>query len=64
MTENEPRIFLCHAHEDKERVKALYHQLKKAGYHPWLDKYDLLPGQKWWPAIKKIISDPYNQIDA
>jgi formylglycine-generating enzyme required for sulfatase activity len=62
LTEQEPRIFLCHANEDKERVRDLYHQLKAAGYHPWLDKYDLLPGQKWWPAIKKIISDPHNLV--
>jgi hypothetical protein len=58
----EPRIFLCHASEDKERVKELYHQLKEAGYHPWLDKYDLLPGQNWGVEIKRVLSDPYNLV--
>jgi formylglycine-generating enzyme required for sulfatase activity len=58
----EPRIFLCHAGEDKERVKELYHQLSEAGYHPWLDKYDLLPGQNWRAEIKRILSDPYNLV--
>jgi formylglycine-generating enzyme required for sulfatase activity len=62
--EGKPRIFLCHAKEDKARVKELYHQLKAAGYHPWLDKYDLLPGQDWWTEIEKIISDPYNLVVA
>jgi hypothetical protein len=57
-----PRIFLCHASEDKPRVKELYHQLKAAGYHPWLDKYDLLPGQDWRQEIEKIISDLDNLI--
>jgi formylglycine-generating enzyme required for sulfatase activity len=57
-----PGIFLCHAKEDKARVIELYHQLKAAGYHPWLDKYDLLPGQDWWTEIEKIISDPYNLV--
>jgi Mn-dependent DtxR family transcriptional regulator len=57
-----PRIFLCHAKEDKPRVKELYHQLKEAGYHPWLDEEDLLPGQDWWAEIKKIISNPYNLV--
>jgi hypothetical protein len=62
LNEHKPRIFLCHAKEDKPRVEALYHQLKGAGYHPWLDRYDLLPGQDWWQEIEKIITDPYNLI--
>lgn len=62
MTENEPRIFLCHASDDKPRVIELYHQLKEAGYSPWLDKYDLLGGLDWWTEIEKIISDPYNLV--
>ena len=57
-----PRIFLCHATEDKPRVRKLYHQLKTAGYQPWLDKEDLLPGQKWWPTIKRIISNTDNLV--
>jgi hypothetical protein len=44
---HKPRVFLCHASEDEFRVKELYHQLKEAGYDPWLDKEDLLPGQSW-----------------
>lgn len=58
----QPRIFLCHANEDKPRVKVLYHQLKTAGYRPWLDRFDLLPGQNWRREIEKIITDPYNII--
>jgi formylglycine-generating enzyme required for sulfatase activity len=57
-----PRIFLCHAKEDKARVKELYRQLKAAGYQPWLDEEDLLPGQTWWAEIKKIISDTNNLV--
>jgi hypothetical protein len=57
-----PRIFLCHAKEDMPRVKELYHQLKGAGYHPWLDKEDLLPGQDWEREIEKIIRNPYNMV--
>jgi len=59
---DKPRIFLCHAHEDKPRVIELYHQLTEAGYSPWLDKYDLLGGLDWWTEIEKIISDPYNLV--
>jgi formylglycine-generating enzyme required for sulfatase activity len=60
--EGKPRIFLCHAKEDKLRVIELYHQLKAAGYSPWLDEEDLLPGQTWWAEIKKMISDTNNLI--
>ncbi|GIK39558.1 MAG: hypothetical protein BroJett011_33910 [Chloroflexota bacterium] len=59
---SQPRIFLCHASEDKPRVKELYYHLKDAGYHPWLDKFDLLPGQTWRREIEKIIRDPYNLV--
>jgi formylglycine-generating enzyme required for sulfatase activity len=62
MNEGKPRIFLCHAKEDKARVRELYHELKGAGYSPWLDEEDLLPGQDWWTEIEKIISDPYNLV--
>ena len=55
MTGQEPRIFLCHAKEDKPRVRELYHQLKAAGYHPWLDEEDLLPGQDWDLEIRRAI---------
>ncbi|MCB0611934.1 MAG: toll/interleukin-1 receptor domain-containing protein [Lewinellaceae bacterium] len=43
--DDQDRIFLCHASEDKKQVLAIYHQLKAAGFNPWLDKMDLLPGQ-------------------
>jgi len=60
--QSSPRIFLCHASEDKPLVEKLYRQLKKAEYSPWLDKYDLLPGQDWWTEIKKVITNPYNLV--
>jgi len=56
------RIFLCHAGEDKLQVTELCHQLKEAGYRPWLDKFDLLPGQYWRREIKKIIRDLNNIV--
>jgi formylglycine-generating enzyme required for sulfatase activity len=55
LTEQEPRIFLCHAKEDKERVRELYHRLKETGYHPWLDEEDLLPGQDWDLEIRRAV---------
>lgn len=60
--EHKARVFLCHASEDKPQVIELYHQLKKAGYNPWLDKEDLLPGQSWRQEIEKIVRDPFNLV--
>jgi formylglycine-generating enzyme required for sulfatase activity len=62
LTAKQPRIFLCHASEDKPRVRELYRQLKAAGYYPWLDEEDLLPGQNWRAEIKRILGDPYNLV--
>ena len=49
------QIFLAHAKEDKARVRELYRKLKEAGYRPWLDKLDLVPGQWWREEIPKAI---------
>ena len=53
--DDQDRIFLCHASEDKKQVLAIYHQLKAAGFNPWLDKMDLLPGQKWDGEIRRAL---------
>jgi formylglycine-generating enzyme required for sulfatase activity len=56
MAEIKPiQIFLCHASEDKVAVEAIYDRLKSLGYKPWLDKRDLLPGQRWRVEIPKAI---------
>ena len=53
--ENQDRIFLCHASEDKRQVTEIYYKLKAAGYSPWLDKMDILPGQQWDIEIKRAL---------
>jgi formylglycine-generating enzyme required for sulfatase activity len=56
MAETKPiQMFLCHASEDKAAVEAIYERLKALGYQPWLDKRDLLPGQRWRSEIPKAI---------
>ena len=55
MKKSEIQIFLAHASEDKPAVLALYNRLKQAGYKPWLDKKDLIPGQIWRDEIPKAI---------
>jgi formylglycine-generating enzyme required for sulfatase activity len=41
------RIFLCHASDDKQRVRELSTRLREDGFEPWLDEKELLPGQDW-----------------
>ncbi|MCB0596621.1 MAG: TIR domain-containing protein [Lewinellaceae bacterium] len=54
---NKDRIFLCHANEDKEQVLSFYDKLKAAGFNPWLDKKDLLPGQHWDREIRRALQN-------
>ena len=54
---SEIQIFLAHANVDKRRVVELYYRLKAAGYKPWLDKKDLIPGQNWRDEILKAITN-------
>ena len=51
------KVFLCHARDDKPRVRELYRYLKKRGIQPWLDAEDLLPGQHWQVEIPKAIEE-------
>jgi hypothetical protein len=49
------RIFLCYAREDEIQVSELYARLSVAGYRPWMDKMDLLPGVPWEQGIEDSI---------
>ena len=49
------KVFLCHAHADREPVRALYARLKREGVDAWFDKEKLLPGQDWELEICKAI---------
>ncbi len=48
MSDNEPAktvVFISYAREDFTHAERLYNELKKAGFEPWLDKHNLIPGQ-------------------
>lgn len=49
------KVFLCHAHSDKDAVRDLYFQLVRDGVDAWLDKENLLPGQDWEFEIRKAV---------
>lgn len=51
------KVFLCHAHADRDAVHALYTRLTNDGVDAWLDKEKLLPGQDWELEIKKAVRE-------
>ena len=51
------KVFLCHAHADREAVIELYSRLIKSRVDAWLDKEKLLPGQDWELEIRKAVQE-------
>lgn len=51
------KMFISYAREDFEIAKKLYDDLKDYGFHPWLDKEELLVGQNWNIAVTKAIKE-------
>ena len=47
--------FLCHASDDKPRVRKLYEQLRNDNVDPWLDEENLRGGQDWREEIPKAV---------
>jgi hypothetical protein len=50
-----PRIFIAYVEEDLPIVRKLDRALARNGFHPWLDKNKLMPGQNWPRAIEIAI---------
>jgi len=48
-------VFLCHNSQDKRAVKAIGEQLKAHGLKPWLDEWEVQPGQPWQLALEQQI---------
>jgi hypothetical protein len=51
------KVFLCHAEEDKPKVRKLYQFLVSNGIDAWLDEKNLLPGQEWRVEIPKAVRE-------
>lgn len=51
------RVFISYASEDKEKAVKICEALKNDGFSPWLDIYELLPGQRWEDEISKAIEN-------
>jgi WD40 repeat protein len=51
------KVFLCHAHADRDPVRGLYARLTKDGVDAWLDKEKLLPGADWEYEIRQAVRE-------
>ena len=49
--------FLSHNRADKPAVEELAKRLKLEGIECWLDKWHLIPGDPWQPAIEEALND-------
>jgi hypothetical protein len=48
-------VFLCYNSSDKAAVKQIAQQLQVRGILPWLDEWELPPGQPWQPLLEQQI---------
>ena len=48
-------VFLSHNNTDKGAVEEIARRLVKEGIDPWLDKWNLIPGEPWQPAIEEAL---------
>lgn len=49
-------VFLCHNSADKPAVKQIAKLLMEYGILPWLDEWELPPGQPWQPLLERQIA--------
>src|SRR3954447_26451273 len=50
-------VFLSHASTDKPLVEELARRLAREDLRPWLDKWNLIPGTAWQPAVERALSE-------
>lgn len=56
MTKQGHDVFLSHSRADKSLTEAVARRLRKAGLRPWLDKWNLVPGEAWQEAIEDALT--------
>ena len=57
MAKHRYHVFLSHSSVDKPAVEELANRLVREGIEPWLDKWNLIPGEAWQPAIEEALAD-------
>lgn len=56
MSSKKYHTFLSHNNEDKPAIEQVAHRLRQKGIEPWLDKWNLIPGTPWQPAIEDALT--------
>ncbi|NOH04018.1 MAG: TIR domain-containing protein [Chloroflexi bacterium] len=51
----QPSVFISYSRDDFEIANEIYEFLRENGCVPWMDKYDLVPGQDWELEINRNI---------
>lgn len=51
------KVFLSHNSADKPSVEKLAEKLVAAGFRPWLDKWNLVAGDPWQPALEAALKE-------
>lgn len=54
---SQPQVFISYAREDAAMAERLYTYLSEAGYKPWMDTKDILPGELWVNSIQTAIQN-------
>jgi hypothetical protein len=49
-------VFLCHNSRDKPAVKRIGESLRAQGLRPWLDEWELRPGERWQKKLEEQIA--------
>lgn len=49
------KVFLSHNSADKPQVENIALRLKDEGFDPWLDKWNLVPGETWQEGLEKAL---------
>jgi len=50
-----PKVFIAYVQENRSQAELLASELDAAGFAPWIDQRQLLPGQNWPRAIEIAI---------
>jgi hypothetical protein len=50
-------IFLSYTHDDQDTVKDIYKRFHAEAYSPWMDQFDILPGENWERSIRAAIQN-------
>ncbi len=48
-------VFLCNSSVDRRQVEGIGSELKRRGVRPWLDTWEIRPGQRWLRVLQEQI---------